>query len=105
VSTQSTHVVTCKLDAIRFAVVTSSTICIVPVWTDSANRAKNGVVDRVLLTSPDRLARNYVHQMVLIEEWERCGCKVEFLRIPKCREMAGPARCEHLGDVCDILEP
>src|SRR4051812_20149437 len=42
------------------------------------DRVKGGVLDRVLLTSPDRLARNYVHQMVLIEEWERCGCKVEF---------------------------
>ena len=35
------------------------------------DRVKGGVIDRVLLTSPDRLARNYVHQMVLIEEWER----------------------------------
>ena len=28
-------------------------------------------VDRVLITDPDRLARNYVHQMVLLEELER----------------------------------
>jgi site-specific DNA recombinase len=26
-------------------------------------------IDRVLVTAPDRLARNYVHQMVLLEEW------------------------------------
>ena len=25
----------------------------------------------VLVTAPDRLARNYVHQMVLLEEWAR----------------------------------
>jgi site-specific DNA recombinase len=31
---------------------------------------------------PDRLARNYVHQMVLLEELERCGCQVEFLDRP-----------------------
>ena len=46
------------------------------------DRVKGGVLDRVLLTSPDRLARNYVHQMVLVEEWERCGCRVEFLDRP-----------------------
>jgi len=31
-------------------------------------------VDRVLVTAPDRLARNYVHQMVLLEEWTQAGC-------------------------------
>ena len=29
---------------------------------------KGREVDRVLVTAPDRLARNYVHQMVLLEE-------------------------------------
>jgi site-specific DNA recombinase len=29
--------------------------------------------DRVVITAPDRLARNYVHQMLLIEEFERGG--------------------------------
>ena len=27
-----------------------------------------------LYGAPDRLARNYVHQMVLLEEWEHLGC-------------------------------
>ena len=39
-------------------------------------------VDRVLVTAPDRLARNYVHQMVLLEEWARAGCAAEFLDRP-----------------------
>ena len=39
-----------------------------------------------MLTSPDRLARNYVHQMVLVEEWERCGCRVEFLDRPMSQD-------------------
>ena len=30
----------------------------------------------------DRLARNYVHQMLLIEEFERGGCQVEFVDRP-----------------------
>ncbi len=43
---------------------------------------KGREVDRVLVTVPDRLARNYVHQMVLLEEWARAGCAVEFLDRP-----------------------
>src|SRR5262245_8150333 len=50
------------------------------------DRVKGGVLDRVLLTSPDRLARNYVHQMVLIEELERAGCSVEFLDRPMSQD-------------------
>ena len=38
--------------------------------------------DRVVITAPDRLARNYVHQMLLIEEFERGGCQVEFVDRP-----------------------
>lgn len=39
-------------------------------------------LDRVLVTAPDRLARNDVRQMLLLEEWTRCGCQVEFLERP-----------------------
>jgi site-specific DNA recombinase len=42
--------------------------------------------DRVLVTTPDRLARNYVHQMVLLEELERLGCQVEFLERPMSQD-------------------
>src|SRR5436190_816855 len=38
--------------------------------------------DCLLVTAPDRLARNYVHQMVLIEELEQQGCTVQFLDRP-----------------------
>ncbi len=41
-----------------------------------------GEVDRVILTAPDRLARNYVHQVLLLEELGRTGCAVEFLDRP-----------------------
>ena len=36
----------------------------------------------MLVTAPDRLARNYVHQVVLLEEWARAGCAAEFLDRP-----------------------
>ena len=39
-------------------------------------------VERVLITTPDRLARKYVHQVLLLEELERFGCVVEFLDRP-----------------------
>jgi len=43
---------------------------------------KGREVDRVLVTAPDRLARNYVHQMVLLEEWTQAGCVADFLDRP-----------------------
>ena len=39
-------------------------------------------LDLVLITAPDRLARNYVHQVLLIDELARRGCRVEFLDRP-----------------------
>ncbi len=46
------------------------------------DQVRNAAFDRVLVTAPDRLARNYVHQMLLMEEFERCGCQIEFLDQP-----------------------
>jgi site-specific DNA recombinase len=37
------------------------------------DQLREGDIARVLITSPDRLARNYGHQMVLLEEFERSG--------------------------------
>jgi site-specific DNA recombinase len=45
-----------------------------------------GELDRVVITTPDRLARNYVHQMVLLEEFEKHDCQVEFLDRPLSRD-------------------
>lgn len=45
-----------------------------------------GELDRVVITDPDRLARNYVHQMVLLEEFEKQRCQVEFLDRPLSRD-------------------
>jgi len=39
-------------------------------------------LDIVLVAAPDRLARNYVHQVLLIEELAGHGCRVEFLDRP-----------------------
>lgn len=42
--------------------------------------------DRVVMTAPDRLARNFVHQVLLIEELERGGCQVEFVERPMSQD-------------------
>jgi site-specific DNA recombinase len=39
-------------------------------------------LDRILITAPDRLARNYVHQVLLVEELQGHGAVVEFLDRP-----------------------
>ncbi|HLZ72755.1 MAG TPA: recombinase family protein [Dehalococcoidia bacterium] len=44
--------------------------------------ARRGDIDRVLITEPERLARNYVHQMIVLDELEHAGCAVEFLDRP-----------------------
>src|SRR5215210_244375 len=42
--------------------------------------------ERLVITAPDRLARKYVHQMLLIEEFEKAGCTVEFLERPMSQD-------------------
>ncbi|NWJ46407.1 MAG: recombinase family protein [Chloroflexi bacterium] len=38
--------------------------------------------DLLLITAPDRLARKYVHQMLLVEELEKLGCQLQFVEHP-----------------------
>ena len=50
---------------------------------DAATGAR---LDRILITEPDRLARNYVHQVLLVEELEGHGAEVVFLDRPMSRD-------------------
>ena len=43
-------------------------------------------LDVVLITAPDRLARNYVHQVLLLEELQGHGCEVRFLDRPMSQD-------------------
>ncbi|MEA3098701.1 recombinase family protein, partial [Caballeronia mineralivorans] len=43
------------------------------------DRAALGLVDRLYILSPDRLARKYAHQALLMEEFSACGVQVVFL--------------------------
>ena len=41
-----------------------------------------GAIDRIYVHSPDRLARNYAYQVLLLDEWRRLGVDVVFLNRP-----------------------
>jgi site-specific DNA recombinase len=43
------------------------------------DRAAMAAFECILITAPDRLARNYVHQMLLVDELTQRGCRVEFV--------------------------
>lgn len=45
-------------------------------------QAAMAVFEQVLITAPDRLARKYVHQVLLIDEFAKLGCGIEFLERP-----------------------
>jgi len=42
--------------------------------------AAQGLVDVVLCYTPDRLARKFAYQALLVEEFARCGVRVEFIK-------------------------
>ena len=50
------------------------------------DRLKRACFERVLITSPDRLARRFVHQMLIMEEFERASCEVQFLDRPMSQD-------------------
>ena len=50
------------------------------------DRVSRACLERVLITSPDRLARRFVHQMLIIEEFERAGCEIQFLDRPMSQD-------------------
>ena len=41
--------------------------------------ASEGTFEAVLISSPDRLARHYAYQVLVLEEFQRTGCEVVFL--------------------------
>src|SRR5215471_15958812 len=45
--------------------------------------AATGAVDRLYVHSPDRLARKYAYQVLLLDELDRCGVEVVFLNHPR----------------------
>ena len=46
------------------------------------DRVAGGLVDRIYVLAPDRLARRYAYQVLLIEEFRRAGAEVVFVNRP-----------------------
>src|SRR3954454_10656678 len=46
------------------------------------DQAAAGAIDRLYVLDPDRLSRKYAYQVLLLEELDRCGVEVVFLRNP-----------------------
>lgn len=54
------------------------------------DRAAMAAFACVLITAPDRLARNYVHQMLLVDELTQRGCRVECVERPMSEDPHDP---------------
>jgi len=50
------------------------------------DRVARAAFDVGVITAPDRLARHFVHQMVVLDEWERAGIAVVFIDRPPSRD-------------------
>jgi site-specific DNA recombinase len=42
------------------------------------DRVRKGDIQKILILSPDRLARKYAHQLILVEEFQRLGAEIVF---------------------------
>ncbi|MGH8058201.1 MAG: recombinase family protein [Candidatus Entotheonellia bacterium] len=65
------------------------------------DRAAMAAFERVLITAPDRLARNFVHQLLLVDELTQRGCQVEFLERPMSDDPHDPLLLQIRGAVAE----
>jgi len=59
----------------------------------------SGAVDRLYVHSPDRLARKYAYQVLLVDEWQRAGLEIVFLN----HELGGSPEDELLLQVQGMI--
>src|SRR3954463_2523324 len=57
----------------------SGAVLVRPALERLRDQAAAGLIDRLYVHSPDRLAREYAYQILLVEEFQRCGIEVVFL--------------------------
>jgi site-specific DNA recombinase len=60
----------------------SGSILVRPGLERLRDQAAAGVIDRLYMLDPDRLARKYAYQVPILEELTRCGVEVVFVRNP-----------------------
>src|SRR5512135_1321201 len=57
----------------------SGAVLVRPALERLRDQAAASLIDRLYVHSPDRLARKYAYQILLVEEFQRCGIEVVFL--------------------------
>ena len=57
----------------------SGSVLVRPGLERSGDAVATGEIERVYVLAPDRLARGYAHQVLLMEEFRRAGAEVIFL--------------------------
>ena len=67
--------------------------------------AASARLNRILVTEPDRLARSFVHQTLLVEELQRHGAEVEFLDRPTSRDPHDQLLLQTRGGVAEYERP
>jgi site-specific DNA recombinase len=65
------------------------------------DRAAMASFDRIFITDPDRLARNHAHQVLLLEQLQEHGCRVEFLDRPMSQDPRDPLLLQIRGAVAE----
>jgi site-specific DNA recombinase len=60
----------------------SGTTLVRPAMERLRAAAAEGAIDRLYVHSPDRLARRYAYQVLLVDELRRCGVELIFLNRP-----------------------
>lgn len=65
----------------------------------------NGGIDRLYVHSPDRLARKYAYQVLLVDEWQRAGLEIVFLNRASCKTLRPPPAINENASHLRIVEP
>jgi site-specific DNA recombinase len=60
----------------------SGSILLRPALERLRDAVAGGQIDRIYVDAPDRLARRYAHQALLIDEFRRAGAEIVFLNRP-----------------------
>jgi len=63
----------------------SGAVLVRPGLEQLRDLAVTGQIETILVYSPDRLSRKYAYQVLLVEEFARCGVESVFIRSPKAQ--------------------
>jgi site-specific DNA recombinase len=63
--------------------------------------AAEGQIQAVLVLSPDRLSRKYSYQVLLAEEWLRCGVQTIFVNAPSSQRPEDPLLLQFQGMIAE----